>query len=56
MTHVGEALPSYWLVQAGHVGLGGSGWTSTGWLVMVVWTVAAAAVARWAYRRDTKRV
>ena len=56
MTHVGEALPSYWLVQAGHVGLGGSGWTRTGWFVMVVWTVAAAAVARWAYRRDTKRV
>ena len=56
MTHVGEALPSYWLVQAGHVGLGGSGWTRTGWLVMVVWTVGAAATARWAYRRDTKRV
>jgi len=56
MTHIGEALPSYWLVQAGHVGLGGDGWTRTGWVVMVVWTVAAAAVARWAYRRDTKRV
>jgi ABC-2 type transport system permease protein len=56
MTHVGEALPSYWLVQAGHVGLGGSGWTRTGWFVMVVWTVAAAAVARWAYRRDTTRL
>ena len=25
MTHVGEPLPSYWLVQAGHVGLGGKG-------------------------------
>ena len=56
MTHVGEALPSYWLVQAGHVGLGGSGWTRAGWLVMVAWTVGAAATARWAYRRDTKRV
>jgi ABC-2 type transport system permease protein len=56
MTHVGEALPSYWLVQAGHVGLGGSGWTRTGWVVMVVWTVGAAVTARWAYRRDTKRV
>jgi len=55
MKHVGEALPSYWLVQAGHVGLGGSGWTSTGWLVMSVWTVGAAATARWAYRRDTQR-
>jgi ABC-2 type transport system permease protein len=56
MTHVGEALPSYWLVQAGHVGLGGSGWTRTGWLVMIVWTVGAAVTARWAYRRDTQRV
>jgi ABC-2 type transport system permease protein len=56
MTHVGEALPSYWLVQAGHVGLGGSGWTRTGWIVMVVWTAGTVAVARWAYRRDTKRV
>src|SRR5215475_9835732 len=55
LKHIGEALPSYWLVQAGHVGLGGSGWTGTGWLVMAVWTVGAAATARWAYRRDTKR-
>ena len=56
MKHIGEALPSYWLVQAGHVGLGGKGWTTTGWLVVIAWTVAAAAAARWAYRRDTKRV
>jgi ABC-2 type transport system permease protein len=56
MTHVGEALPSYWLVQAGHVGLGGAGWTRTGWAVMIVWTLGTTAVARWAYRRDTKRV
>ncbi len=56
MKDVGEGLPSYWLVQAGHVALGGKGWTSTGWVVMIVWTVAAAAAARWAYRRDTLRV
>ena len=56
MKEVGEALPSYWLVQAGHVGLGGQGWTRTGWLVMIVWTVGAAVAARWAYRRDTQRV
>jgi hypothetical protein len=24
--------------------------------VMIVWTIAAAAAARWAYRRDTQRV
>jgi ABC-2 type transport system permease protein len=56
MKHVGEALPSYWLVQAGHVGLGGPGWTPTGWIVVAIWTVGAAAAARWAYQRDTKRV
>jgi ABC-2 type transport system permease protein len=56
MTKIGEGLPSYWLVQAAHVALGGRGWTTTGWVVVIVWTVAAAATARWAYRRDTKRV
>ena len=29
-TKIGEALPSYWLVQASHVALGGKGWTTTG--------------------------
>ena len=56
MTKIGEALPSYWLVQAGHVALGGKGWTTTGWVVVALWTVGAAAAARWAYRRDTTRV
>ncbi len=56
MLKIAEALPSYWLVQAGHVGLGGRGWTTTGWLVVGAWTVGAAALARWAYRRDTRRV
>jgi ABC-2 type transport system permease protein len=56
MTKIGEALPSYWLVQAGHVALGGKGWTTTGWVVVALWTVGAAAAARWAYRRDTRRV
>ena len=55
MKDVGEALPSYWLVQAGHVGLGGSGRTATGWIVVSIWTVGCAAAARWAYRRDTLR-
>ena len=27
-TKIGEALPSYWLVQASHVALGGQGWTA----------------------------
>jgi ABC-2 type transport system permease protein len=56
MTKIGEALPSYWLVQAGHVALGGKGWSATGWIVVALWTVGTAAAARWAYRRDTLRV
>ena len=56
MQKVAEALPSYWLVQASHVGLGGQGWSHTGWLVVGAWTVATAAVARHAYRRDPQRV
>jgi ABC-2 type transport system permease protein len=56
MQKVAEALPSYWLVQASHVGLGGDGWSATGWAVVAAWSIAAAAVARRVYRRDTKRV
>jgi ABC-2 type transport system permease protein len=56
MQAIGEALPSYWLVQAGHVGLGGRPWPTTGWVVIGVWTLAGIALARLAYARDTKRV
>jgi ABC-2 type transport system permease protein len=49
-------LPSYWLVQASHVSFGGVGWSITGWLVVVAWTVVLARLARIAYRRDTRRV
>lgn len=51
-----EALPSYWLVQASHVGVGGRGWGGTGWLIVAAWTLVAAALARRAYARDTRRV
>jgi ABC-2 type transport system permease protein len=50
-----KALPSYWLVQAGHVGLGGPAWGPTGWLVVAGWSLALTAVAARAYRRDTLR-
>jgi ABC-2 type transport system permease protein len=53
---VAEALPSYWLVQASHVGLGGNGWGVTGWLVIAAWSLAAGAAALAAFRRDTGRV
>ena len=43
MQKIAEALPSYWLVQAGHVALGGQGWTTTGWIVIAVWTVGGVA-------------
>jgi ABC-2 type transport system permease protein len=52
---IGEALPSYWLVQASHVALGGAAWSGLGWLVIAAWSVGAAAIARWAYRRDTQK-
>jgi ABC-2 type transport system permease protein len=53
---IAEILPSYWLVQAAHIGTGGHAWGQTGWIVIIVWTVVAARLARIAYRRDTKRV
>jgi ABC-2 type transport system permease protein len=53
---VGQLLPSYWLVQASHVALGGSAWPGKAWLVIAVWTVALSTLAVRAYRRDTGRV
>jgi ABC-2 type transport system permease protein len=53
---VALALPSYWLVQASHVALGGPAWQLMGWIVVAGWTVTLAVLARAAYRRDTLRV
>jgi ABC-2 type transport system permease protein len=53
---IGESLPSYWLVQASHIALGGGAWSGLGWLVVGLWTLIAVLLARWAYRRDTQRV
>jgi ABC-2 type transport system permease protein len=52
---LGQIVPSYWLVQAAHVALGGSGWGSRGWIVVAAWTAVLLVVAARAYRRDTKR-
>jgi ABC-2 type transport system permease protein len=52
---IGRDLPSYWLVQASHVSLGGSAWSRHGWLVVAAWTVGAALLAARAYRADTGR-
>jgi ABC-2 type transport system permease protein len=53
---VAQFLPSYWLVQASQVSLGGGGWTAAGWTVIVGWTLVLGILARAAYRRDTQRV
>jgi ABC-2 type transport system permease protein len=53
---LGQLLPSYWLVQASHVALGAHPLGVKAWIVIAVWTVVLAAVARRAYRRDTGRV
>jgi ABC-2 type transport system permease protein len=53
---VAQYLPSYWLVQASHVALGGHAWSGMGWAVMAGWTIAMSALAARAYRRDTARV
>jgi ABC-2 type transport system permease protein len=53
---VAQFVPSYWLVQASHVALGGKAWDAKGWLVVIGWTVVLTALARRAYRRDTARL
>lgn len=50
-----QAVPSYWLVQASRVSIGGHGWTATAWAVIASWTVVLTLLAARAYRRDTKR-
>jgi len=55
LDEIGSFLPSYWVVQAGHVGVGGDVWGIKGWLVIAIWTVAAVALAVRAYQADTQR-
>ena len=50
-----QVLPSFWLVQASHVGLDQGGWGMKGWLVVVGWTIVLVALASHAYRHDTGR-
>jgi ABC-2 type transport system permease protein len=56
MLGLAQALPSYWLVQAGHSAVTGTGWGVRGWAVIAAWTVVFAVLAARAYRRDTKRI
>jgi ABC-2 type transport system permease protein len=52
---VGQFLPSWWLVQASHVSLGGAGWPVEGWLVVAAWSALLAWAALRAYRADALR-
>jgi ABC-2 type transport system permease protein len=51
-----QYLPSYWLVQAGHVALGGQPWNGTAWAVIVGWSAVLGVLAVRLYRRDTGRI
>ena len=55
LNDIGQVLPSYWLVQASRVALGGEAWGALGWTIVGAWTVVLTALAARAYRRDTKR-
>jgi ABC-2 type transport system permease protein len=56
LADIGKALPSYWLVAASRVSLGGSAWGVEGWLTVAAWFVVLTLLAVRAYRRDTARV
>jgi ABC-2 type transport system permease protein len=56
LLELGRLLPSYWLVQAAHVGLTGHGWPLRAWITIGAWTLLLTLGAAWAFRRDTKRV
>jgi ABC-2 type transport system permease protein len=53
---IAQFIPSYWLVQASHIALGGHAWSAKAWIVVAGWTVVLVALARRAYRNDTARV
>ncbi len=53
---IGQFVPSYWLVQAGRIGLQGQTWHAMAWAVVVGWTLVLTGVAAFAYRRDNGRV
>jgi ABC-2 type transport system permease protein len=55
LADIARWMPSYWLVQASRAALGGGSWALQGWLVVAAWSVVLAALAGYAYRRDTAR-
>jgi ABC-2 type transport system permease protein len=55
LQHIAKLLPSYWLVQASHVALGGAPWGVEGWVVIAAWTAGLLVLAARAWRRDTRK-
>ena len=53
MFDIARLLPSYWLVQATHVAVGGAGWGVRGWLTMAAWSAVLIGFAARVYRHDT---
>jgi ABC-2 type transport system permease protein len=56
LREIAEYIPSYWLVQASHVGVGGHPWGTQAWAVLIAWTLLLSWLARRAYRNDTGRI
>jgi ABC-2 type transport system permease protein len=56
LRQIGELVPSFWITQASHIGIGGTAWPLKGWLVIGIWAAVMSAWAAWAYRRDTNRI
>jgi ABC-2 type transport system permease protein len=52
---VSRAVPTYWLVQAGHTLVGGPGWPLRGWVTIAIWSVVLGRLAMMAYADDTRR-
>lgn len=53
---IAQFLPSYWLVQASRVAIGGHAWGALGWIVIAAWAVGLTVLAARVYQRDTMRV
>ncbi len=48
-------IPSYWIVRAGRLAIGGQAWGAEGWLIEAAWSAVLIYGAVWAYRRDSGR-
>ncbi len=55
LNDISQFVPSYWIVQAGHVAAGAQAWSGKGWAIVAAWSALLIYGAIWAYRRDTRR-